>query len=73
MVRLRQYKSIDAVKIAEWVKDKDAFLKWGGELFGEFPISADIIDEKYCLNNGDCKEPDNFYPWIAFDDKEPRR
>ena len=66
MVRLRQYKSIDAVKIAEWVKDKDAFLKWGGELFGEFPISAETIDEKYRLNNGDCKEPDNFYPWIAF-------
>ncbi|SFP62975.1 Protein N-acetyltransferase, RimJ/RimL family [Butyrivibrio proteoclasticus] len=68
MVRLRQYKSSDAVKIAEWVKDKDAFLKWGGELFGEFPISAETIDEKYRLNNGDCKEPDNFYPWIAFDE-----
>lgn len=68
MVRLRQYKSSDAVKIAEWVKDKDAFLKWGGELFGEFPISAETIDEKYRLNNGDCKEPDNFYPWIVFDE-----
>ncbi len=68
MIRLRQYKSCDAAKIAEWVKDKDAFLKWGGELFGAFPVSAETIDEKYRLKNGDCKEPDNFYPWIAFDD-----
>lgn len=68
MIRLRQYKSCDAIKIAEWVKDKDVFLKWGGELFGEFPISSDVIDEKYRLNNGDCKEPDNFYPWTAFDE-----
>ena len=21
------------------------------------------------MNNGDCKEPDNFYPWVAFDDE----
>jgi len=68
MIRLRQYKSIDAEKIAEWVKDEDAFLKWGGKLFCEYPITAQIIDEKYRLKNGDCKEPDNFYPWMAFDD-----
>ena len=68
MIRLRQYKSCDAIKISEWVKDKDVFLKWGGELFGEFPISSEVIDEKYRLKNGDCKEPDNFYPWTAFDE-----
>ena len=68
MIRLRQYKRCDAVKIAEWVKDEDVFHKWGGDLFGEFPITAEIIDEKYHLNNGGCTEPDNFYPWIAFDE-----
>ena len=44
-------------------------MKWGGERFGEFPISAQIIDEKYRLQNGDCVEPDNFYPWTALDDE----
>ena len=44
-------------------------MRWGGERFGEFPISAQIIDEKYSLNNGDCAEEDNFYPWTAFDDE----
>lgn len=68
MLRLRPYKSCDSVKIAEWLKDEDVFMKWGGERFGLFPITADIIDNKYMQNNGDCAEKDNFYPWTAFDE-----
>jgi RimJ/RimL family protein N-acetyltransferase len=69
MLRLRPYKSCDSGIIEKWIQDKDVFMKWGGERFGEFPISARIIDDKYTLNNGDCAEEDNFYPWIAFDDE----
>lgn len=69
MLRLRPYKSCDCEKIAEWIKDETVFLKWGGKLFGDFPIAPDVIDQKYRLNNGDCVEPDNFYPWTAFDDE----
>ena len=69
MLRLRPYKSCDAEKISEWIRDKDVFMKWGGTLFGEFSINAGIIDDKYRLQNGGCTEPDNFYPWIAFDDE----
>ena len=69
MLRLRPYKHCDSLKIAKWIKDEDVFLKWGGDRFGDFPISAEIIDEKYSLKNGDCAEPDNFYPWVAFDDE----
>ena len=68
MLRLRPYKSSDAEIIEKWIRDEDVFLKWGGKLFGEFPVSAQTIDDKYRLNNGDCKEPDNFYPWVALDD-----
>ncbi len=68
MIRLRPYKSCDSEKIAEWIKDENVFRKWGGELFGSFPITANVIDEKYILNNGDCVEPDNFYPWTAIND-----
>ena len=68
MLRLRQYKSCDAEIIEKWIKDEDVFKKWGGLLFGDYPITAQIIDDKYHINNGDCKEPDNFYPWVAFDD-----
>ena len=67
-MRLRPYKSCDAVVIEKWIQDKDVFQKWGGERFGAFPISASVIDEKYTRLNGDCIEKDNFYPWIAMDE-----
>lgn len=68
MLRLRPYKSCDSKYIANWLTDESVFLKWGGERFGAFPISAGVIDDKYRLNNGDCIEQDNFYPMTAFDD-----
>lgn len=68
MLRLRPYKSCDAEYIANWVKDEDVFLKWGGQRFGSFPITANIIDDKYKVANGDCVEEDNFYPMTAFDE-----
>lgn len=68
MLRLRPYKSCDSKYIANWLTDESVFLKWGGERFGSFPISAGAIDDKYRLNNGDCIEQDNFYPMTAFDD-----
>lgn len=67
MLKLRPYKSCDAQAIAKWVQDKDVFVKWGGERFGDHPVSAETIDQKYRQENGDCAEPDNFYPWTAFD------
>ena len=70
MIRLRPYKSSDSELIAKWVSSEDAFLKWGGLLFGNFPINAEIIDKKYREKNGDCTEPDNFYPWMAMDDED---
>lgn len=68
MLRLRPYKTCDSEAIANWLQDEDVFLKWGGERFGSFPIDAKAIDEKYRLNNGDCAEADNFYPWVAVDE-----
>lgn len=67
---LRPYKRCDAKIIEKWIKDKDVFRKWGGERFGEFPIDARVIDEKYSKYNGDCPEEDNFYPWIATDEAD---
>ena len=68
MLRLRPYKSIDSKTIIKWVDDIDTFTKWGGDHFGSFPITASTIDDKYILHNGDCKELDNFYPWVAFNE-----
>lgn len=68
-MRLRPYKSCDAELICSWVKDEDIFLKWSAGRFGAYPIDAKTINEKYLINNGDCDEPDNFYPWTAVDDE----
>lgn len=68
MLKLRPYKSCDAQAIAKWVQNKDVFTVWGGERFGDYPITAEIIDKKYREDNGDCAEQDNFYPWTAFDE-----
>ena len=68
MIRLRPYKSCDSEVIAEWIKDENVFRKWGGERFGNYPITASTIDEKYRNDNGDCVEADNFFPWTAIDD-----
>lgn len=72
-MRLRQYKSCDARKIISWIKDENTFIKWGGDHFGQFPISAESINNiynKYLCDNADCKEEDNFYPWTAFTDED---
>lgn len=68
MIRLRAYKKCDAEKIVSWCNEENVFNLWGGKHFGDFPISADVINHKYFDNNGDCAEEDNFYPMTAFDD-----
>ena len=70
MLRLRQYKKADADGIARWVRDRDTFLKWGGTLFGDYPIDAGVIAATYDEKNGLCEEADNFYPWIAMDEDD---
>ena len=65
---LRQYKPCDADSIISWIKDEDALRKWSSDRFGDFPITSDDINNKYLGNNGDCIEPDNFYPFTAFDE-----
>lgn len=67
-MRLRPYKSCDAAVIEKWIQEKEVFQKWSGSRFGEFPIDARVIDDKYCKANGDCSEEDNFYPWTAVDE-----
>ena len=68
MLRLRPYKPQDAKYIISWLKDENVFELWGGKLFGDYPINEDIINNTYLQKNGLCSEPDNFYPFVAFDE-----
>ena len=71
MLRLRPYKKSDAEYIISWLNNEEIFSLWGGERFGQFPITPEIINDKYFNNNGDCEEKDNFYPLTAVDDDGP--
>ena len=68
MLRLRPYKPDDAETILKWIKDGDAFRKWSTDRYPHYPITADEMNHKYMDCNGDCMEPDNFYPMTAFDE-----
>lgn len=68
MFGLRPYKACDAKFIASWIKTEKVMFQWSSDRFGTFPITGEKINEKYLGNNGDCPEPDNFYPVTAYDE-----
>ncbi len=69
MLGLRPYKPCDAEAIAGWIKDELTLRRWSADRFGDFPVSAGDINAKYIDCNGDCAEPDNFFPMTAFDER----
>lgn len=68
MLKLRTYKPIDAQTILSWCKDEISFRKWTSDRYDSFPITPEDMNQKYIDYNGDCAEPDNFYPMTAFDE-----
>lgn len=70
-LRLRPYKPKDAEAIVSWIKDERALRKWSSDRYGAYPITAKDINYKYLECNGDCEEPDNFYPMTAVDANGP--
>ena len=68
MLRLRTYKNCDAKTILTWCKDEISFRKWTSDRYESFPITDADMNHKYVDCNGDCTEPDNFFPMTAFDE-----
>ena len=69
ILRLRPYKSMDAKAIVSWAnKDEVIYYKWSAGMFGDFPLTAEKFDDVYGKQNGLCKDADNFYPMVAFDE-----
>lgn len=67
-MRLRPYKPCDANTILSWIRDEETFRKWSTDRYETYPITAADMNRKYLDCNGDCGEPDNFYPMTAFDE-----
>ncbi|MBQ7305635.1 MAG: GNAT family N-acetyltransferase [Clostridia bacterium] len=70
MLKLRPYKCSDAETIISWCKDESSFRRWTSDRYDHFPITAADMNHKYVDCNGDCPEPDNFYPLTAVDGGE---
>ena len=70
-LKLRPYKQADAETIVSWIKDERALRKWSSDRYGAYPITAADINYKYLDCNGDCEEPDNFYPMTLADECGP--
>lgn len=70
-LKLRPYKPSDAEAIVSWIKDERALRKWSSDRYGAYPITAADINYKYLDCNGDCEEPDNFYPLTLVDESGP--
>lgn len=68
MLRLRPYKTCDAKTILTWCKDEISFRKWTFNRYETFPITEVDMNKKYIDCNGDCTQPDNFFPMTAFDE-----
>lgn len=68
-MKLRPYKPQDAETIVSWIKDEEPLRKWSSDRYESYPITADDINHKYMVCNGDCEESDNFYPLTAVTDE----
>ena len=64
-LKLRPYKPCDAATIIGWIKDERALRLWSSDRYGAYPVTAEDMNYKYMECNGDCEEPDNFYPMTA--------
>lgn len=71
MMKLRPYKPADAAAILAWVRDEETFRRWVTDRYPHYPITAADMNHKYFDCNGDCPEPDNFYPMTAVDEHGP--
>ena len=70
-MRLRPYKPCDAERILSWVRDEETFRRWTTDRYDHYPITPADMNRKYFDCNGDCPEPDNFYPMTAIKDGAP--
>lgn len=67
-LRLRPYKKSDAKIITGWIRDEESLRKWSSDRYETFPVTETDMNHKYLECNGDCRNPDDFYPMTAFDD-----
>lgn len=62
-MNLRKYKDSDANEIIKWIKDERALRLWSADRYGNYPITANDINNNY----NECMALGNFYPMTLVD------
>lgn len=65
-MNLRNYISSDANEVIKWIKDERALRLWSADRYGDFPITADDINNNYTK----CIPFENFYPMTLVDNNK---
>lgn len=68
MLRLRPNKPCDAATPSRGFRMNRPFASGAQTDIPPCPITAEDMNHKYLDYNGDCTEPDNFYPMTAFNE-----
>ncbi len=64
-LKLRPYKRCDAKSVVKWLGDEAAFYKWSAGRFGDYPLTAERLNEYY---DGLENEPGH-WTMTAFDER----
>ncbi len=64
MLRVRPYRQGDAKTIVTWCKDKETFYKWSAGILGDYPISAQKMEDATMgrLDNA------RYFPFVAVEE-----
>ena len=64
MLNLRPYRKNDSQKIVTWVQDENTFYKWSEGRLGNFPVSAERLEQAVSgrIDN------EKYFPFVAFDE-----
>ena len=64
MLKLRPYRKNDSQKIVTWAQDENTFYKWSEGRLGNFPVSAERLEQAVSgrIDN------EKYFPFVAFDE-----
>ena len=65
MLKLRPYRKNDSQKIVTWAQDENTFYKWSEGRLGNFPVSAERLEQAVSgrIDN------EKYFPFVAFDEE----
>lgn len=64
MLKIRPYRKNDSRVIVTWCNDPNAFYKWSAGIYGEYPLSAEKLEQAVSGRY----DNERYFPFTAFDE-----